>query len=204
MEWYLAVLMFAASTTITPGPNNVMIMSSGVNFGVRRSVPHWLGIAIGFPLMVAAVGMGFSALFTLVPQLHLLIQIVGIIYLLYLAWLIANSAEGISNSHSAKPFSFIQAALFQWVNPKAWVMATGAIGAYTSIEANFSAQVAVIALAFFAVAIPCVGAWLWFGAMLSRLLNQPIYRRRFNLSMALLLVLSIIPSVIELLTALTG
>ncbi|UJF16915.1 LysE family translocator [Vibrio sp. SS-MA-C1-2] len=199
MEWYLAVILFAFSSTITPGPNNIMIMSSGVNFGIKKSIPHLLGIAIGFPFMVAAVGIGFSALFTLFPQLHEIIKTVGVAYLLYLAWMIANSAASDLSVKKKHAISFTQAALFQWVNPKAWVMATGAIAAYTSINENLSWQVMMISFSFFVVAIPCVGTWLLFGSYLAKYLENIKYRTYFNRSMALLLVISILPTTIDML-----
>ena len=132
MEWYLAVLFFALSTTITPGPNNIMLMSSGVNFGFKNSLPHLFGIAIGFPIMVAAVGLGFSVIFTLIPNFHLIIQCIGIVYLLYLSWLIIQSKSQQIKESEKSQITFQKAALFQWVNPKAWVMAIGAIVTYVT------------------------------------------------------------------------
>ncbi|MDA9556042.1 LysE family translocator [Vibrio sp.] len=195
MEWYLAVLLFALSTTITPGPNNIMLMSAGVNFGFKQSLPHLLGIAIGFPLMVAAVGFGFSTIFTLIPNLHFVIQCIGIVYLLYLSWLIARSHSQNFNTTSTSKITFKKAALFQWVNPKAWVMAVGSIATYTASDANLSWQVIFIALSFFLVAIPCLSIWLMFGQLLSKCLSNPTYLRLFNYAMAILLVSSLIPSI---------
>ena len=195
MEWYLAVLFFALSTTITPGPNNIMLMSSGVNFGFKNSLPHLFGIAIGFPIMVAAVGLGFSAIFTLIPDFHLIIQCIGIVYLLYLSWLIAQSQSQDFKKSEALKITFRKAALFQWVNPKAWVMAIGAIATYTTSETHFSWQVAYIVFSFFLVAIPCLSIWLFFGQYLSKYLSKAHYLRLFNYAMAMLLVLSLIPSI---------
>ena len=198
MELYLAIILFAASTTVTPGPNNIMIMTSGLNYGVKNSIPHLLGICFGFPAMVIMVGLGFSVVFEMYPLIHEVIKVIGIAYLLYLAWLIASSSPTSLEVESSKPFSFTQAALFQWVNPKAWVMATGAVSAYTSITADIFSQVLFIALAFFIVAFPCVGIWLFFGVGLKKFLNSPKHQKIFNLSMALLLVASVIPVLKEL------
>lgn len=197
MEYMSAVFLFAVSSTVTPGPNNLMMLSSGVNFGVRKSLPHLLGICIGFPLMVVLVGMGLSMVFDRFPLLHEVIQVLGISYLLYLAWLIARSAPRSLNDEGARPFSFFQAVLFQWVNPKAWVMATGAIATYTTLEGSLYLQSMLIGAVFFAVAFPCVGLWLVGGAGLKRWLHSPKRQRLFNWTMAALLVSSIAPVLYE-------
>lgn len=198
MELYLAILLFAASTTITPGPNNIMIMSSGLNYGVKSSIPHLLGICFGFPVMVIMVGLGFSIVFEMYPVFHQIIKVVGVVYLLYLAWLVASSSPTSLEGSKSKPLGFMQAALFQWVNPKAWVMATGAVSAYTSISTDIFAQVLFIALAFFIVAFPCVSIWLVFGASLKKYLKSARHQKAFNLSMALLLVASVLPVIHEI------
>lgn len=124
-------------------------MSSGLNFGIKRSIPHLLGIIVGFAMLIVAVAVGFSALFAVFPQLHNVIQIAGIIYLLYFAWLVATSEASDFGTSNKKAMSFMQALAFQWVNPKAWIMATGAIAAYTTIGSGFALQVAYILSAFF-------------------------------------------------------
>jgi len=200
MELILPILLFAISAAITPGPNNVMLMASGLNFGIQKSIPHLLGVTIGFPFMVILIGLGFQIVFDKYPLLHEIIKIVGVIYLLYLAWRIATSATQSLDGPKPVPFRFWQAVLFQWVNPKAWVMATGAIAAYTSMSSDFFNQVLVIALTFMVVAFPCAGSWLVFGSSLKRFLQKPTYQQAFNVTMALLLIASIIPVVIELIT----
>lgn len=198
MELLLAVLFFAFSTTITPGPNNVMIMSSGVNYGVKASVPHWLGICLGFPFMVLLVGFGFGVVFDRYPHLHQLIKILGTLYLLWLAWRIASAEPKAIEQGKSKPFSFFQAVLFQWVNGKAWVMATGAIAAFTSVTGVYWQQVSIITLAFLLVAFPCVGVWLLFGASLRTILTKPLFQRIFNIAMAIILLLSVVPVIAEI------
>ncbi len=198
MELLTALITFAIISTITPGPNNIMIMTSGMNFGIRRSFPHYLGICIGFPGMIVMVGLGLGVIFELVPVLHDVIKIVGIVYLLYLAWLIANSASDSLEENQAKPISFFQAALFQWVNPKAWIMATGAVAAYTSASGDILVQVLVIALVFFLASFPCVGSWFFFGITLKRILKTPERQRFFNRVMSALLVCSILPASYEI------
>ena len=198
MELYLAILLFTATASITPGPNNIMIMAAGVNFGIQKSLPHLFGICLGFPIMVIAIGLGFSVVFNAYPLLHNAINVIGIIYLLYLAWLIASAKPTKIRTDATKPLSFIQAVLFQWVNPKAWVMATGAISAYTSSDGDILGHVLFIAFAFSITAGISVGIWLVFGAGLKRYLDNPLHYRVFNIVMAMLLVGSMSPVIINL------
>ncbi|ALO34778.1 lysine transporter LysE [Colwellia sp. MT41] len=198
MELFLAILLFAVSTSITPGPNNIMIMASGLNHGVKSSLPHLLGICFGFPVMVILVGLGIGVFFEMYPLFHEIIKIFGVIYLLYLSWLIALSSPTSLDGKLSKPFSFVQAALFQWVNPKAWVMAVGAVSAYTSLSTDVFNQVIYIALAFFVVSFPCVGVWLVFGSGLKKYLKSPKHQKTFNVAMALLLIGSVLPVLKEL------
>lgn len=197
-EIFIAVLFFAFSTTITPGPNNVMIMSSGMNYGIKASMPHFMGICLGFPLMVLLVGLGFGVVFDRYPNLHQLIKVLGVLYLLWLAWHIATAEPKAIKKGEKKPFTFWQAALFQWVNAKAWVMASGAVAAFTTVQGSPLLEVLAITLAFLLMAFPCVGVWLVFGSLLRKVLTQPIMQRLFNISMALILLLSIVPVIIEL------
>ena len=196
MELIFAIALFAFSSGITPGPNNIMLMTSGVNFGIKQSVPHLLGISLGFPAMILAVGLGMSAVFQAYPILHAVIKVLGIIYLLYLSWLIANSSSKMEGKKVSKPFSFIQAAAFQWVNPKGWIMAVGAIATFTSVNQALTPQIITIASVFLCVAFPCAIVWLSFGVALKRILKNERQQRIFNVSMAILLVASIIPMVI--------
>ncbi|ASJ97054.1 MULTISPECIES: LysE family translocator [Shewanella] len=195
MELVFAIALFAFSSGITPGPNNIMLMTSGVNFGIKPSLPHLAGICIGFPCMVLAIGLGLSAVFQAYPLLHLIIKYIGIAYLLYLSWLIANSSSKMEGKQTAKPLSFLQAAAFQWVNPKGWIMAVGAIATFTVIDQPLTPQVLTIASVFFSVALPCALVWLGFGVALKRLLKNQRQQKGFNIAMALLLVASIIPMI---------
>lgn len=198
MDIFWAVIFFAFSTTITPGPNNIMMMSSGVNYGIKASVPHWLGICLGFPFMVLVVGLGFGVVFERYPHLHQLIKVVGTLYLIYLAYKIASAKPEHIATGKSKALTFWQAVLFQWVNGKAWVMASGAMAAFTTVAGIYWLEVSAITLAFLVVAFPCVGLWLLFGAMLKKILNRPLAQRIFNGAMGLLLLLSVLPVVREL------
>ncbi|NMP31531.1 LysE family translocator [Thalassotalea sp. M1531] len=197
MEYLLAVVLFAVSSSVTPGPNNIMVMTSGLNFGVKRSLPLLAGICVGFTLMLLLVGVGFSQLFDLFPFLHFIIKCIGVLYLLYLAYLIARSAGNLESNEQHQPFTFLKGALFQWVNGKAWVVATGAVAAFTTAGTNFYSQIVMISTTFFAVSFPCVGVWLLFGSLLKNALNSAKSRMIFNYTMSALLVLSVIPVVKE-------
>lgn len=190
---YYAVALFAIATCVTPGPNNVMLMSSGANFGIGRTLRHVAGINIGFPLMVVSVGLGAGAIFRQYPWLHDGLQVIGAVYLLFLAYQIARSPTADLDDKSGKPLGFTAAALFQWVNPKAWVMAVGAVLAYTSPLGAYTVQVFLIALLFFLFGTPCSMVWVFFGQYLRRFLTRPHYLKVFNLTMSLLLVVSLIP-----------
>jgi len=198
MDYLFAIALFAVSSSVTPGPNNIMVMTSGVNFGVRKSIPLLAGICVGFTILLLLVGLGFGQLFELFPDLHLVVKIIGTLYLLYLAWLIAKSGE-ISTSHTqSQPLTFMNGALFQWINAKAWVVATGAIAAFTTVGPSFYSQNIAIALTFFIVSFPCVGIWLFFGSILKSLLKTEKYRKWFNYTMSILLVLSVAPVIKEI------
>ncbi|MCG7548114.1 LysE family translocator [Pseudoalteromonas sp. Of7M-16] len=202
MEYLIAVTLFAISTSITPGPNNIMVMTSALNFGIKKTLPLLSGICVGFSVMLLVVGLGFGQVFNWFPDLHLVIKCAGIAYLLYLAWLIARSGGETMESQAQTPLTFINGALFQWVNAKAWVVATGAIAAFTSLGEGYYGQNMTIALIFLVAAFPCVGTWLLCGSVLQRVLKQQKSRVYFNYVMAALLVLSVIPVVIEVYTQL--
>jgi threonine/homoserine/homoserine lactone efflux protein len=198
----LALTVFAAVSSGTPGPNNLMLMTSGVNFGMKRSTPHLMGITLGFCFMIFAVGMGLQAMFTAIPQLEVVLRYVGTAYLLWLAWKIANSGPiGEGKSSGAKPMGFWAAAAFQWVNPKAWFMAISAITTYASSAADVAggasklSQVLLVVLIFGVVNFPLVACWGLFGSAMRRFLQDPNILKIFNTTMALLLVASLYPIV---------
>ena len=190
---YYAVALFVIATCVTPGPNNVMLMSSGANFGMGRTLRHVAGINIGFPLMVVAVGLGAGAIIRQYPGLHDGLQVIGAVYLLFLAYQIARSPTTDLGDPSRQPLGFTGAALFQWVNPKAWVMAVGAVLAYTSPLGGYTLQVFLIALLFFLFGTPCSMVWVFFGQYLRRFLTRPRHLKVFNIAMSLVLVVSLIP-----------
>lgn len=197
IDLLLALIGFAFVSSITPGPNNMMLLASGVNYGFRRTIPHMLGIGIGFTLMVALIGFGLGEVFSRVPLIYTVLKYLGAAYMLYLAYKIANAAplsEG--DAVQGKPMTFFEAAAFQWVNPKAWVMAITAIATYTQPQ-NYTASVLLVSLAFGMVNLPCVSSWAAFGVAMRRFLTEPRAVRLFNITMALLLVASLWPIIAE-------
>jgi threonine/homoserine/homoserine lactone efflux protein len=192
----LAFLAYAFVTSVTPGPNNTMLLASGINHGLLRTLPHILGISVGFALMVLAVGFGLVRIFAAFPAIYTALRFAGAAYLLCLAWRIATASPTKRNAGARRPLSFYEAAAFQWMNPKAWVMAVGAIAAYMPSNGGF-ADVALVSSLFALVNAPSVAVWAAFGAMLRRWLTDTRYVRIFNIAMAMLLLLSLYPLIVE-------
>jgi len=191
IELISALALFALVSSITPGPNNFMLMSSGANFGFKRTVPHMLGVALGFVLMLVLVGLGVMQLFDLFPISYQVLKVLCVSYLFYLAYKIATShAPDSSSKAEAKPFTFVQAALFQWVNPKAWTMALSAMSVYAPSK-TFNA-ILIVGLVFGLINLPCVSSWTLLGQKLQNYLNDPRRLRLFNITMALLLITSVL------------
>ncbi|WP_309665792.1 LysE family translocator [Tabrizicola sp.] len=187
----LALIAFAFVTSVTPGPNNMMLLASGVNFGFRRTVPHMLGISIGHSLMVFLVGLGLAGIMHAWPPAMVVLKVASVAYMLWLSWKIAHASAPGEGRAGARPFSFGQAAAFQRVNPKAWAMALGAVAAYAPEGALH--QVALVAVVFAMVNLPSVAVWAYVGQQVRRWLNDPARLRAFNWTMAVLLVLSLVP-----------
>ncbi len=184
--------VFALVTSITPGPNNLMLMASGANFGIRRTVPHMLGVGLGFVVMVLGVGLGIVTLFERYPLSRQVLTVASILYLGWLAWKIATAAPRASDPEGAgRPITFLQAAAFQWVNPKAWAMALSAVTLYAADQSL--AGVATVALVFGAINLPAVSLWVVMGQQMRRILTSPTRLRAFNLTMAGLLLASLAP-----------
>ncbi|WP_298956812.1 LysE family translocator [uncultured Methylobacterium sp.] len=199
--WITAVTLFAISTSVSPGPNNLLLVASGARFGFARTLPHVVGIAIGFPVMVLVVGLALGGVFTALPWLHDVLAVIGILYLLYLAWTLLGSAgDGPSEKTAARPIGFVEAALFQWVNPKAWIMATTAITAYTA-GVDFAAALAGIVTIFGLVGCGSSALWAGAGTVVARWLHTPGRRRLFNAVLAAMLVASVLPIVLDLVAA---
>lgn len=195
----LSVTSFAIATAFTPGLNNLMLLSSGLTFGYKRTRAHILGIVIGFPVMVMAVGLGVGAVLEHYPFVYKVLKVLGISYLLWMAWHIANTQGSINTDkhQNDKPFNFIQAALFQWVNPKAWIMAVTATSSYTTQSTDILYQVGIIAFVYLVVGMLSSHTWALGGVLLHRWLESELAIRTFNRVMAVLLVVSVIPFMLE-------
>ncbi|NNE89663.1 MAG: LysE family translocator [Silicimonas sp.] len=189
VELILALAGFAFATSITPGPNNLMLMASGANFGFRRTIPHMLGISLGHMLMIVLVGLGLNQLFVAFPPLQLAMKGASVAYLLFLAWKIANAAPPKDGEAKGTPLTFLQAALFQWVNPKAWFMALTAITVYAPSQEL--ASIMIVAAVFASINLPSVSTWTLMGQQIRHVLTSDKRLRAFNWTMAALLVASL-------------
>lgn len=192
LDTFLALVLFAFTTSITPGPNNMMLFASGVNFGFRRTIPHMFGIGAGFLSLLLAVGLGLGAVLHTMPLVYLIMKFAGGAYLVWIAWKIAISRSISEKESAAQPMCFTAAAAFQWVNPKAWVMAVTAMATYTVPEL-YSVSVLIVGAAFAVVNLPSVSTWAGFGSALRDWLSHPVRLKWFNITMAVLLVLSLWP-----------
>lgn len=186
-----ALTVFAFVGAVTPGPNNILVMVSAANFGMRRTAPHMLGIALGFGLMIFLTGLGLSEIFRIWPMSLTLLKWTSIAYLVWLAWKLANAAAPKGGARAGKPLGFLGAALFQWVNPKAWTLAIATISAYLPDPAPGPALIA--ASVFMLVSIPANLLWAKLGEGLAHLLADPRRLRAFNWGMACLLLASLWP-----------
>ena len=190
-----ALAAFAVVMSFTPGPNNVMVTASGAHFGLRRSWPHILGITVGFAAMLAILGFGAAGLFLAFPQIHSVLKWVGSAYLLWLAWRIATAGRTRIEGGRARPLTFLEAAAFQWLNPKGWVFAAGALSTFTTPGGNLIAEVATITGVIAVACLVAITAWCAFGVAIGRALKSDRALAAFNWSMAALLVVSIAASV---------
>ena len=191
LELFIAFSVFAFVSSITPGPNNIMLMASGTNFGFKKTIPHLLGVNLGFGFLLFCVGIGLMQIFDLFPIMHDVFKIFCSIYLIYLAYRIATSASQTKNSQSrARPFSFIQAILFQWINPKGWSMALTGISVYSTSSSLVG--VLIITLAYTMINLPCICFWTMLGEQFGRFMTSNLRLRIFNYIMATLLVLTLV------------
>lgn len=188
---FLALLGFSFATSITPGPNNMMLMASGANFGLRRSLPHMLGVALGFVFLGFCVGLGLGELFERYPVAQKILTVISVLYLCFLAYKIATAAPPENKPSTATPMTFFQACLFQWVNPKAIYMAISAITLYTATGALW--EVVLVVSIFGMVNFPCISCWVMLGTQLRRIFKNPFHLRLFNYFLAALLIATMIP-----------
>lgn len=190
-DLFLALLGFAFATSVTPGPNNLMLMASGANFGFRRTIPHMLGISVGFAVLALAAGLGLAGLLHAEPRAMLVLKVLAVGYMLWLASRIARAGAPGQGRAAARPMGFLGAAAFQWVNPKAWAMAVGAVTVYA--PGGSLSQFGLVAFVFSVVNLPTVSLWAWAGEALRQWLSAPRRLRIFNWTMAGLLIASLWP-----------
>ncbi|QJF52761.1 LysE family translocator [Roseobacter ponti] len=191
----LALATFAFVSSATPGPNNLMLMASGANYGFARSVPHMLGISIGFSVMIMAVGAGLVQIFDAWPLSYQILRVLSVVYMTWLALKIARAAPARAADAEGRPMTFLQAAAFQWVNPKAWAMALTALSVYAA-DATLVAF-GIVALVFGIVNLPAITMWTVLGQQMTRILTSPARLRAFNLTMAALLMASLWPVLMQ-------
>ncbi|MEX2650649.1 MAG: LysE family translocator [Alphaproteobacteria bacterium] len=193
--WLLSAAAFALAMSATPGPNNAMVAASGATYGFARTVPHILGISVGFPAMLIAVALGAGAVLTRYPVVHDVMRWLGAAYLVWLAWRIATARPAAESTdrprHRDRPLGFMEAALFQWVNPKAWVIALAGIATYTGSGETAFGRALVLAVVFFVTCVPSTALWTGVGVGAARLLRTERGLRAFNLALAALLVASL-------------
>ena len=189
------LVIFCLVSSITPGPNNLMLLASGANFGIRRTLPHMLGVVLGFTFMVVVIGLGAAQVFQRSPVAHTVLTIVSVFYLLYLAYKIGTAnSKVLGQKATSSPITFLQAVFFQWVNPKAWTMALAAITVYTQQPVT-NYNIIMVSLIFGAINLPSISFWVILGAQMRHLLTTDTKLRIFNWTMASLLVLSLYPIV---------
>jgi threonine/homoserine/homoserine lactone efflux protein len=188
---FIALVLFAAVGAFSPGPNNIMVMASGTAFGMRRTVPHILGVTVGFAVVLIAFGLGLGRLFQAERAIPQMLRIAGAAYLLYLAWRIARAGDPSAAEAARRPLSFTEAALFQWLNVKALTLAVGVVTAFTTVGGDIRAELAAIVAVFSLATILTLVVWCWFGTAIRRLFAVPRVLRAVNLGLAALLALSV-------------
>lgn len=194
MPWdsFFGLIAFAFITSVTPGPNNMMLLASGVNFGLKRTWPHIFGIAFGVSSLLLAMALGLGALFLLFPSLNTVLKFVGAVYMLWLAWKIATSGGPGESDGKSRPMGFFEAMAFQWVNPKAWVMALGAVSGYFNADSPLISG-AVLLVTFWFTGVFSIIPWAAFGQAMQRFLADEKRLQWFNYAMGAGLVASLWP-----------
>ena len=187
----LAVLGILLAAGWTPGPNNMMLAASGVNYGLRATTPHIFGVFIGFGFMMFAVSIGLGNIFLRFPVLHEILRWGGAAMLVWVAWKIATARRPGEAGKATKPFTFIQAAAFQWINPKAWIMCVSVSSQFTVPENPLGSALIIAAIGMFGGATSATG-WASFGMLLARWLHTPTRLRAFNWTMAAIILAGVV------------
>jgi threonine/homoserine/homoserine lactone efflux protein len=191
IDLLLPLVLFAFATSVTPGPNNLMLMASGANFGLRATVPHMLGVGLGFVFLCLCTGLGLVQVFDRWPAAKVALTVASAVYLIWLAWKFGTAAPLAEGAARGRPMTFLAAAAFQWVNPKAWAMAITAVTVYAGQRTV--GAVALVAVIFGMVNIPSIGLWVVAGREMRRFLTSPARLRAFNWTMAALILATLWP-----------
>jgi threonine/homoserine/homoserine lactone efflux protein len=192
-DLFLALVVFAAIAAYTPGPNNTILMASGINYGFRKSLPMICGVGLGFPLMIACVGLGLGKVFEIFPQIYTALKYAGAAYMLWLAYKIATATPSSGDEdQNAQPLTFLQGAAFQWINPKGWIIAVTVLSAYT-LASDYYFGVVVVVATFVFMGFTSAATWALFGVILKDIMGNPKWFKLINYGLAALLVLSLIP-----------
>jgi threonine/homoserine/homoserine lactone efflux protein len=193
----ISVLTFAFTMAMTPGPNNALFLSSGLTFGYKATIPHIIGVIVGFPLMTLMVGLGLGQIFASYPIILTILKIISILYLLWMAYHMANITGNANDDKNKqdRPLSFLQAVMFQWVNPKAWIMAISSISVFTtSIEYKYQ-QLLVVTFLYFIVGFVSTNFWTLGGVLLKKFINSAKTVRMINIILAIFMLVSVLPFV---------
>lgn len=202
MSLFTPYLLFCIVMTSTPGPNNALVILSGARFGIYKTVPLILGIAFGVAVQLFTIGIGLNQIFLTLPQLQFILGFIGFIYILWLAWKIASSGPLNIELEQKPSMGFLQGALFQWVNPKAWIISISTVSTYFALNPPVS-EIIYAALILMLVSIPCVGIWAVSGLFLRQHLIKPQFAFIFNITMAIALLVSVLPTALRLMSSLT-
>lgn len=192
MPTFLPLALFAFVSSITPGPNNIMLASSGISFGFVRTIPHMAGSIVGFSLLLALCAVGIGSLVLALPSAHLFLKIAGSAYLLYLAWRLQFMSFDQKLAGQARPMSFFGAALFTFVNPKAWVMTVTSASTFLPNTQKHWSEIGLFCLVFCAVNLPCIAVWVGTGAVMRQYLAYQLWKRVFSGTLICLTIYSVV------------
>jgi threonine/homoserine/homoserine lactone efflux protein len=191
MGWVPALIGFAFVSSVTPGPNNLMLWASGSEFGFRRTLPQVLGTALGVGVLAVVTAAGLGALITAVPAIAIAMKVAGSAYLFFLAWQVAG-AHALQPGRMSRPLSVLQAGSFQWINPKAWIFALGAITTFRPPDLGALEGGVAVAVVMMAVVIPTASLWAGAGGALGTLLRDGRAHRVVSVAFAVILAATVL------------
>lgn len=194
MTFFFSVLMFSIASIITPGPNNIVVFNSVLHKGVKQTLPVYVGICIGFPALFIIVGLGLGEVFNCYPILQYFLKLAGMGYLLFLAFKIASQPGHVDITYKVFPSSFSGGVMFQWINPKAWVIAVGGISTYTSIGAKLPEIISIAGILLLSCFV-CIGFWLFLGSIAESVVSSGSWLSVLNKVMGAALAISVLPMI---------